>query len=88
MPNTDPVVDSASVVARRADRGAEREAEIPVGFLAAITKGQGGAELTEMVELAERGAAGFTDDGRLVVALGLIRRALQWRAASAGGGAL
>ena len=28
---------------------------MPVGFLAAITKGQDGAELTEMVELAERG---------------------------------
>ena len=48
----------------------EREAEVPVGFLAAITKGQEGAELTEMVELAERGAAGFTDDGRPVVAPG------------------
>ena len=54
----------------------------PVGFLAAITKAQEGAELTEMVELAERGAAGFTDDGRPVVAPGLIRRALQYSAAA------
>jgi dihydroorotase len=35
-----------------------------------------------MVELAERGAAGFTDDGRPVVASGLIRRALQYSAAA------
>jgi dihydroorotase len=35
-----------------------------------------------MVELAERGAAGFTDDGRPVVAPGLIRRALQYSAAA------
>ena len=56
------------------------EAEIPVGFFAAISKGQEGAELTEMVELAERGAAGFTDDGRPVASPGLLRRALQYHA--------
>ena len=57
MPNTDPVVDSAAVLGALIER-AEVEAEIPVGFLAAITKRQEGAELTEMIELAERGAAG------------------------------
>ncbi len=81
MPNTEPVIDSASVLGALAEQ-AEREAEVPVGFLAAITKAQDGAELTEMVELAERGAAGFTDDGRPVVAPGLIRRALQYSAAA------
>jgi dihydroorotase len=54
------------------------EAEIPVGFLAAISKGQAGGELTEMAELAERGAVGFTDDGRPVASAGLMRRALQY----------
>jgi len=49
-----------------------------VGFLAAITKGQAGEELTEMAELADAGAAGFSDDGRPVVAPGLMRRALQY----------
>ena len=81
MPNTDPVVDSASVLGALTET-AEREAEVPVGFLAAITKSQAGAELTEMVELAERGAAGFSDDGRPVVAPGVIRRALQYSAAA------
>ncbi|MGH3039976.1 MAG: dihydroorotase [Gaiellaceae bacterium] len=81
LPNTEPVVDSASVLGALEEQ-AEREAEIPVGFLAAITKAQEGAELTEMVELAERGAAGFTDDGRPVVAPGLLRRALQYSAAA------
>jgi dihydroorotase len=77
MPNTDPVVDSAAILGALVER-AEVEAEIPVGFLAAISKGQEGGELTEMVELAERGAAGFTDDGRPVVSPGLLRRALQY----------
>jgi len=79
MPNTDPVVDSASVLGALAET-AERQAEIPVGFLAAITKRQAGSELTEMVELAGAGAVGFTDDGHPVVAPGLIRRALQYSA--------
>ncbi|HSB38703.1 MAG TPA: dihydroorotase [Gaiellaceae bacterium] len=77
MPNTDPVVDSASVLGSLIE-DAKAEATVPVGFLAAITRGQEGAELTEMVELAEHGAAGFSDDGRPVVAPGLMRRALQY----------
>jgi dihydroorotase len=81
MPNTEPVVDSAPVLGSLAER-ARDEAHIPVGFLAAITKCQEGAELTEMVELAERGAAGFTDDGHPVVAPGLMRRALQYGSAA------
>jgi dihydroorotase len=79
MPNTDPVVDSSAVLGSLIE-AAQSEAEIPVGFLAAITKGQQGAELTEMAELAEAGAAGFSDDGRPVVAAGMMRRALQYGA--------
>jgi dihydroorotase len=77
MPNTDPIVDSAAVLSSLVEK-ARTEAVIPVGFLAAISKGQAGAELTEMGELADAGAAGFTDDGRPVVSPGLMRRALQY----------
>ena len=77
MPNTDPVVDSAAVLGSLVER-AQVEAEIPVGFFAAISKGQEGGELTEMVELAERGAVGFSDDGHPVRSAGLLRRALQY----------
>ena len=79
MPNTEPVVDSAAVLGSLIETARE-EAEVPVGFLAAITKGQEGEELTEMAELADAGAAGFSDDGRPVVAPGLMRRALQYHA--------
>jgi dihydroorotase len=79
MPNTEPVVDSAAVLGSLIET-ADAEAEVPVGFLAAITKGQQGGELTEMAELAEAGAAGFTDDGKPVAAPGLMRRALQYSA--------
>jgi len=77
MPNTDPVVDSAAVLGALIE-AARAEAVVPTGFLAAITKGQAGQELTEMAELADAGAAGFTDDGRPVVSPGLMRRALQY----------
>jgi dihydroorotase len=79
MPNTDPAVDSATTLGSLVET-ARVEAEVPVGFLAAITKGQAGSELTEMAELAEAGAVGFSDDGVPVVAPGLMRRALQYGA--------
>jgi dihydroorotase len=59
---------------------AREEAVVPTGFMAAISKGQRGVELSEMAELAEAGAAAFTDDGRPVVSAGLMRRALQYSA--------
>jgi dihydroorotase len=77
MPNTEPVVDSAAVLGALIEQ-ARADAVVPVGFLAAISKGLAGAELTEMAELAEAGAAAFSDDGRPVVAAGLMRRALQY----------
>jgi len=77
MPNTEPVVDSAAVLGALVER-ARDEAVVPTGFMAAISKGQLGDELTEMAELAEAGAAAFTDDGRPVESAGLMRRALQY----------
>ncbi len=77
MPNTDPAVDSAPILRALAE-AAQREAEVATGFLAAITRGQRGEELTEMAELAAGGAVGFSDDGVPVASAGLLRRALQY----------
>jgi dihydroorotase len=79
MPNTDPVVDSASVLRSLAEIAAE-QAVVPVGFLAAISKGSEGGRLSEMGELADCGAVAFSDDGKPVAAAGLMRRALQYSA--------
>jgi len=79
MPNTDPVVDSAAVL-RSLIEAARREALVPTGFMAAISKRLDGEELTEMGELADAGAAAFTDDGRPVTSAGMMRRALQYGA--------
>jgi dihydroorotase len=78
MPNTDPVVDSASILQSLRER-ARAEARIPTGFTAAITRSQAGADLTEMAELADSGAAAFTDDGRPVRSAGVLRQALQYQ---------
>jgi dihydroorotase len=77
MPNTDPVVDSAATLGALVET-ARSEACVPVGFLAAITRGQSGEELTEMGELADAGAVAFSDDGVPVSSAGMMRRALQY----------
>ncbi len=79
VPNTDPPVDDATLL-QGLQRRAENEAHVPIGFLAALTKGQRGAELAELGALADAGAAGFTDDGLPVEAAGVMRRALQYNA--------
>ena len=77
MPNTDPVVDCAAVLGALVEQ-AQEEALIPIGFMAAISRGLAGEELTEMGELAGAGAAAFTDDGKPIRSAGLMRRALQY----------
>ncbi len=83
MPNTAPVVDETPILRSLTDL-ASREARIPVGFLAAVTHGLQGRELTEMAELRDAGALGFTDDGKPVVSAGMLRRALQYQRLAGG----
>jgi dihydroorotase len=83
MPNTDPVVDQASTLRSLIDTARE-QARVPVGFLAAITRGLDGTELTEMAELRDTGALGFTDDGKPVSSAGMLRKALQYQRLAGG----
>ncbi|MCX6388714.1 MAG: amidohydrolase family protein, partial [Solirubrobacterales bacterium] len=78
MPNTTPTVDGAEILRGILAR-AEQEALIPMGQLGAITKGLGGLELTEMAQMTEAGAAGFTDDGIPVTDAGVLRKALRYQ---------
>jgi dihydroorotase len=83
MPNTQPTVDDAAVLGSLVE-AAQREARVPVGFLASITRGLAGTELTEMAELSDAGALGFTDDGKPVTSAGILRRALQYQRLAGG----
>ena len=78
MPNTDPVVDDAPIL-RSLIETARTQARVPVGFLASITRGLQGEDLTEMADLRDAGALGFTDDGKPVVSAGMLRKALQYQ---------
>ncbi|HEX3172927.1 MAG TPA: dihydroorotase [Solirubrobacterales bacterium] len=78
MANTEPPVSSTADV--EALREAAREgASVPVGFLATVTRGLAGEELTEMGLLREAGALGFSDDGLPLRNARLLRRALQYQ---------
>lgn len=83
MPNTAPVVDQVSVLEALRARACA-QASVPTGFLAAITVGLAGEELTEMAALRDAGALGFTDDGRPLVAAGVLRKALQYQRLAGG----
>jgi dihydroorotase len=63
---------------------AEREASIPIGFVASVTRGMAGEELTEMAELTEAGAVGFSDDGLPIRNARVLRRALQYQRLAGG----
>ncbi|MEA2123832.1 MAG: dihydroorotase [Solirubrobacteraceae bacterium] len=78
MPNTDPTVDSAPVLRALVEQ-ARREARVPVGFMASVTRGLAGEALTEMSELRSAGALGFTDDGKPVHKASMLRKALQYQ---------
>src|SRR5262249_15282783 len=78
MPTTQPVIDTAAVLGALFER-AQREAVVRVGFHAAITVGQRGEQMTEQGELADLGAAGFSDDGRPVLDARLLRHCLQYQ---------
>jgi dihydroorotase len=78
MANTEPPVSTpADVEALLAD--ARSAAAVRVGFLATVTRGMEGEELTEMASLRDVGAAGFSDDGLPIRSARILRRALQYQ---------
>ena len=78
MANTSPPVDEPETVAALRER-ADREAAVPTGFTATVTRGMKGEELTEMAALREAGAIAFTDDGLPIRSARVFRRALQYQ---------
>jgi dihydroorotase len=78
MANTAPPVDTAAdIISLR--EGARAQASVPVGFTGTVTVGMKGEELTEMVELRDAGAVGFTDDGLPIASARIMLRALQYQ---------
>jgi dihydroorotase len=79
MANTEPPVDTPAAIESLRER-AEADASVPAGFLATVTRGMRGEELTDMAEVADAGAVGFSDDGLPIRSGRVMRRALQYQA--------
>lgn len=77
MPNTKPVVDNKVVVKYLADRAKEVDlAKVyPIG---AISKGQCGEELAEIISMKNEGIVAVSDDGRPVMNANLMRLCLEY----------
>ena len=82
MPNTQPPLDDAAVVASVLAAG--REATCDVVSAGCVTKGRRGEELAPMGELHALGVRIFTDDGACVADAGVMRRALEYARALPG----
>jgi dihydroorotase len=83
MPNTSPVIDAVTVL-RSLVTVAGQQAHVPTGFLASITVGSQGSDLSPMAALADAGALGFTDDGKPLTSAGMLRKALQYQRLAGG----
>lgn len=78
MANTDPVIDDPGHVIALRER-AQTEASVPTGFVATVTRGMRGRDLTEMAAIRAAGAVGFSDDGLPIASARVMRRALQYQ---------
>jgi dihydroorotase len=76
MPNTQPPLDDAAVVAAVLARGATSTCDVVSS--GCITKGRDGRELAPMGEMHALGVRIFTDDGNCVGDAGVMRRALEY----------
>lgn len=76
MPNTNPPIDCRGQVEFIKERA--EGFLVDVHPIAAITVGRMGEQLTEMGELVEAGAVGFSDDGTHIQNSGILRRALEY----------
>jgi dihydroorotase len=77
MANTDPVNDNAAVT-RFILRKAEEVGVVRVRPVGAVTRGQAGEALSEMVDMSGAGCAAFSDDGKPVMNAFLVRKALEY----------
>ncbi len=75
MANTKPPIDNRETLAYVLEKG--YGTDIHVLSCANVTKGMRGKELTPVEELAEAGAAGFTDDGVPLLDGNLVREAME-----------
>ncbi len=78
MPNTDPAMDSPSIIEGVRQRARDVDCRVlPIG---AVSKGRQGKQLTELAALRDTGAVAVSDDGDAVADTALARRAFEYLA--------
>ena len=77
MPNTNPIIDTGSVVEYISKKAAE-VGKCRVHVSGACTAGEKGEILSEMGDMVAHGAVMFTDDGRGVQSAGMMRRVMDY----------
>ncbi len=77
MANTNPPVDNSATLTYEICR-AKEVSEIGFYPICAVTKGQSGEKIVNVSELLSNGAAAFSDDGRPIENMRLLREALKY----------
>jgi len=76
MPNTEPAIDSAEVVAFIKKQASGHLVDVNV--IGAATVGRKGEIISPMAELREAGVVGFSDDGVAIKTSAILKRALEY----------
>lgn len=77
MPNTNPVCDNAVVVSYIKNR--QREVDLcKINPIGAITRGEEGAQMSEIGKMKVAGAVALSDDGRSVMNSNIMRLAMEY----------
>jgi dihydroorotase len=76
MPNTEPPIDNQEAV--KFVYAKAKEAKCKIFCVGAVTKGQKGEELTEILDLVQAGVVAISDDGKPVSNSQVMRNALEY----------
>ncbi len=76
MPNTEPPIDNQEAV--KFVYAKAKEAKCKIFCVGAVTKGEKGEELTEILDLVQAGVVAISDDGKPVSSSQVMRNALEY----------
>ena len=77
LPSTNPPIDNKASVAYLIARGEKTNSPCEAHPLGCVSKNRAGEQLSELIDMADAGAIGFTDDSP-INKVGLLHRALEY----------
>lgn len=76
MPNTEPAIDTVKTLQLVQKKAGKQKNLVDIEFIAAVTVGRQGRQLTDIEALARQGAAAFSDDGAQIKTEAILEAAL------------